>query len=91
MQCCWPYLDFDVTVIAVGAADQAFVGRPPTGTVYAESDRERRLSEYVFLSRPVPWWYCVIGYCVFVIVGCVVSVPACSGAPMVMKLLAEVA
>lgn len=45
------------------------IGRPPQGRVVAETEDERRLSEYVFLSNSIPWWVAVGGYLCFVAIG----------------------
>ncbi|KAL0033062.1 hypothetical protein WJX79_000741 [Trebouxia sp. C0005] len=45
------------------------IGRPPQGRVVTETEDERRLSEYVFLSNSIPWWVAVGGYLCFVAIG----------------------
>ena len=45
------------------------IGRPPQGRIVTETEDERRLSEYVFLSNSIPWWVAVGGYLCFVAIG----------------------
>ncbi|DBB04564.1 TPA: hypothetical protein ACH3X1_012644 [Trebouxia sp. C0004] len=44
-------------------------GRPPQGRIVTETEDERHLSEYVFLSNSIPWWVSVGGYLCFVAIG----------------------
>ena len=45
------------------------IGRPPQGRIVTETEDERRLSEYVFLSNSIPWWVAVGGYLCFLALG----------------------
>ena len=45
------------------------IGRPPKGNIAKETEDERRLSEYVFMSNSIPWWAAIGGYLVFVAIG----------------------
>ena len=54
---------------APGLAASIRFGQPPEGRIVAETPEEKALSEYVFLSKTIPWWVSVGGYAIFLIIG----------------------